>query len=71
MKDSNLTLPVGEVAVIAFIIGIAFCAVVLAVWSAFDGEFMRGIIAGGAGAAVAELVILKLFLGWGPRKTNE
>ncbi len=40
-------------------------------WDTIKGDFMRGFLAGGFGMAILELIVLKIGLGWGPRKTDE
>lgn len=71
MENRHLTSTVGETAAIAFIIGVVSCGAFFMLWDTIKGDFMRGFLAGGFGVAILELIILKIGLGWGPRKTDE
>lgn len=71
MGTRHLTSTAGETAVIAFIIGAVSCGAFFMLWDTIKGDFMRGCLAGGFGMAILELIVLKIGLGWGPRKTDE
>lgn len=71
MGNRHLTSTVGETAAIAFILGVVSCGAFFMLWDTIKGDFMRGFLAGGFGAAILELIVLKIGFRWGPQKTDE